>query len=369
MRVLHIIARFNVGGTATWITNLSEELVRMGHEVHLLAGEVESNEKEDERFSVLGGIRIKGLSRRVSMFSDLNSIFEIRKQIRAIKPDVINTHTAKAGVVGRIANLLLFSRKAPIVHTVHGHLLTGYFSKRKVKVIIIIERVMAKFTDLILFAGLKVAEDCLAVGIGDRNHMGIVRPGLKPIIFAPRSSLRFTYAIKEDEMVVGWLARFTQVKRPDLVIALAERFPNVSFLLGGDGELLGEMMLRAPRNCKFLGWVEPQSFWSACDLALLTSENEAVPISLIEAQMFGLPALATDAGSTSEVVIPSFTGWIVDVSIESLSKGLSLVIESKDLNTFGQNAKSYSSEMFSIEKHASDHLRYYELAKGETRIS
>ena len=128
MRVLHIIARFNVGGTATWITNLSEELVRMGHEVHLLAGEVESNEKEDERFSVLGGIRIKGLSRRVSMFSDLNSIFEIRKQIRAIKPDVINTHTAKAGVVGRIANLLLFSRKAPIVHTVHGHLLTGYFS-------------------------------------------------------------------------------------------------------------------------------------------------------------------------------------------------------------------------------------------------
>ena len=362
MKILHIIARFNVGGTATWIANLSEELIEMGHEVIILAGSVERNEIEDLRFEKLNGKRVKGLSRSVSFMNDFRTILELRKMLIAFGPDVINTHTAKAGVVGRVANFLLFSRRFPIVHTIHGHLLIGYFSKFKVRIIISIERILSQITTLVLFAGKKVAADCVEVGIAASCPYRIVKPGLKPITFAKREVLRNQFNISNNDIVIGWLARFTGVKRPDRVVSLAAMFPEVTFIMGGEGELFEPTSIRAPRNCHLIGWIEPENFWKMCDIALLTSENEAVPISLIEAQFASIPALATNAGSTSEVVIQGETGWLVNRDIDALACQLKNILASRDWELLGNNALKNAQFQFTSIKLAADHIMFYQEA-------
>jgi hypothetical protein len=129
MRVVHLIARFNQGGTATWLANLIEGQRACEDKVWLLAGDVQRGEKEDPKFNELDGIRIRGLGRKISLIDDVKAIFLIRKQLRALNPDVINTHTAKAGMVGRVAAWSLGKNRPRIVHTYHGHVLYGYFGR------------------------------------------------------------------------------------------------------------------------------------------------------------------------------------------------------------------------------------------------
>lgn len=359
MKILHVIARFNVGGTATWLANLSEELIRRNHQVIIVSGSVEKNEIEDSRIKLFQFSRIEGLSRSISIIDDLKAIFYLRKLFLEFKPDVINTHTAKAGVIGRIANLLLFSRRFPIIHTIHGHLLVGYFSRLKVWAVITVEKYLSKISTVILFAGEKVAIDCLKVGIATTTPHYVVRPGLKEMNFKKRGRLRSEFEIEDDAVVIGWLARFAKVKRPDRVIALAEKFPNITFLMGGDGDLLDWCSRQSPRNCRQLGWISPETFWPMCDIALLTSENEAVPISLIEAQFASVPALATNAGSTFEVVQNEITGWLVKGDTEALEKQLEIILSRKAWMHLRKNAYEHARREFTVQKQADDHLRVY----------
>ena len=143
MRIVHIISRFNRGGTATWLNILIPEQRKLGHEVFLLAGYVQENEKEDLGFTNLSGIRIEHLGKKISLISDLQAILEIRKKIKELKPDLVNTHTSKAGMLGRIAAFSLFTKRPTIVHTYHGHILYGYYSKSVTTIFTLIEKVLS----------------------------------------------------------------------------------------------------------------------------------------------------------------------------------------------------------------------------------
>ena len=102
MRIVHVITRFNQGGTASWLKTLIPEQENLGHEVFLLAGSVQKDEKEDSFFTDSNGIRIVHLGRKPNMLRDLRALFELRKKIKKISPDVVNTHTSKAGIIGKI---------------------------------------------------------------------------------------------------------------------------------------------------------------------------------------------------------------------------------------------------------------------------
>ena len=128
MKVLHVIARVNLGGTARWLETLTAEQVAAGHEVVVATGRVQSGEIEDPNAAAMPLVRLDRLGRAVSPWDDLAALGELRDLIGDLQPDVVNTHTAKAGLLGRAAALSLGMRRPALVHTVHGHLLKGYFS-------------------------------------------------------------------------------------------------------------------------------------------------------------------------------------------------------------------------------------------------
>jgi glycosyltransferase involved in cell wall biosynthesis len=176
--------------------------------------------------------------------------------------------------------------------------LYGYFPKWKIRVIIGIERFLGVFTDLILVPGKRVAVEAVSAGLLNEKKVIDVVPGV-PIPSIRRQSQ------DSHKVRVGWLGRLTQIKRPDRVIELANMFPDVDFFVGGNGELMNLLREDSPSNLHLQGWVDANKFWGSVDIALLTSDNEAMPISLIEAGMLGLPAVTTNVGSTAEVVIVS----------------------------------------------------------------
>jgi glycosyltransferase involved in cell wall biosynthesis len=328
----------------------------------LAAGYVQDGETEDEMFEKLGGHRIESLGRSISILTDLRSFIEIRKYIIECNPDVINTHTAKAGVIGRLAAVSVLRNRPAIVHTYHGHLLYGYFPKWKSNIFRSIEVIIAKISDVLIAAGDKVKTDLINAGIGDENLFYVLRPGVKDFEHLDKELIRRKLNIESNNVVVGWLGRMTKIKRADRAIELAKEFPDTIFLLGGEGELLEEIRLSAPTNVVFLGWTSPETLWSASDIALLTSDNEAQPISLIEASYSSLPIVAQNVGSVSEVVKDGKTGLLVsnfDEAVIALQK----LIDSGELReSFGAAGRQYVKSRFSPDQFILGHEAAYSRA-------
>lgn len=367
MRVVHVIARFNQGGTATWLVNLIEGQRAQGDQVWLVAGNVEGGEVEDSRFAILGGIRIQKMMRSVSPIRDLQSIFEIRAYLREIGPDVINTHTAKAGLVGRIAAFSLGFKRPRIVHTYHGHVLYGYFGPLSNHIYRRIEITLAHLTDLILVSGIRVRKELLEAGVGNESQYVSIKPGVKQVERLGKREVRENLSLPQEVTVVGWLGRISQIKRADRVIEIAHEFPNLIFLVGGDGELLQKMRKSAPSNVRFLGWTSPSILWSASDIALLTSDNEAQPISLIEAASLKLPLVGENVGSVSEVIQSEKSGFLTSNFKERVDALMILGSDAKLRQAMGEQAFDDFITQFSLNQFIQAHRDAYQRVVSQRR--
>lgn len=362
MKILQVIARVNRGGTARWLEELIVGLRAEGHEVLLAAGHVQEGEQESEIFGELSGYRIENLGRSISIVADLKALIEVRKYIVKCKPDLINTHTAKAGLIGRLAAASIMKNRPAVVHTYHGHLLYGYFSNWKSTFFIMIEKFLAKFSDVLIAAGDRVKSELIQAGIGKEIQYFVARPGIESGGLESKNLIRGRMGISDGAIIVGWLGRLAPVKRPDRVIGLAKELRGLYFLVGGDGELLDSLKKNLPENVKLLGWTSPEEIWAVSDIALLTSDNEAQPISLIEASLAGLPIVAENVGSVSEVVESGLTGLLVtnhSERIEALKK-LSKSMELR--NNMGNAGKKYCEEKFGPKQFIDAHIRAYETA-------
>ena len=362
MRIVHVIARFNQGGTAGWLSELIEGQRRDGNEVYLLSGKVEANEREDIRFAELGGIRIQGLSRPISLIQDLIAFWALRKKLISINPDIVNTHTAKAGLIGRLCVLSISKKSTAVVHTFHGHILYGYFGKLSTRIFIELEKVLGKFTDVILVSGEKVKQDLLSKRIGDDQKFVIVRPGIKPVQILPKYEVRKKFSIPDDKIVIGWLGRLTEIKRPDRVLELARLLPNYIFMIGGDGELLESLKDNTSSNIILTGWTTPAEIWSASDIALLTSDNEAQPLSLVEAASSGLPLIGEDVGSVSEVIQDKINGYLTNNLESRLLAIQKLATDLETRQQMGNAASQTAIELFGVEQFLNTHKYAYKIA-------
>lgn len=362
MRIVHVIARYNQGGTAGWLSVLIKGQRLEGHEVVLLAGNVQAKEVEDGRFAELGGFHIQGLGRSISIFQDLKVFWALRKMLIEIDPDLINSHTAKAGLVGRLAARSIFHSKIAVVHTFHGHILYGYFGKTKTNIFVQLEKILCRLTDVILVSGLKVKKELISKNIGRETQYIVIRPGVPPIATFSRNTVRQKLSISEDQFTIGWLGRLTDIKRPDRVLELAELLPNFIFLLGGDGELLESLRQKSPKNVILTGWTTPHDIWSASDIALLTSANEAQPISLVEAGSAGLPLIGEDVGSVSEVIQNTVNGYLTH-DLDSRIKAIQKLASDPELrHQMGEAAKKTAVELFGVEQFLDAHKLAYEKA-------
>lgn len=357
MKVFHIIARYNKGGTARWLNVLIPRLERLGCNVTIFAGNVKNNEIEDENFIKLNGRRLDSLARQVSPLKDLSTIWKFRRILKVEKPDILNTHTAKAGLVGRVASIGLGIK---VVHTFHGHTFYGYFKRPVTQIYLIIERVLSRFTDAYIVNGERVMGELISNKIANPLKFNLIYPGIESFDLSSRTESRQFLHINENEFVVGWLARFAKVKRPDRLIEISKKLPYITFAVGGVGELKYLFVTnKLPKNVKYLGWIDPKLFWPACDLALLTSDNEAAPIALIEAAYAGIPIVAEDVGSVSEVFEDGSGGILVHNLEERIAAIEKLALNREAVKIMGQNAQIYALKKFSIEKFIDEHLRVY----------
>lgn len=358
-RVVHVIARLNLGGPAAIVTFLLDSFP--DREMAVVAGRVASGEVDyrSVRGTTRGIVDLPSLSRSVNPLNDVTSYRWLRDFFVASAPHVVHTHTAKAGALGRLA-----ARRAgvpSVVHTYHGHLLSGYFSAAARRVVVEAERHLASRSDLLVAVGRRVRDDLLTAGIGKQEQFRVIAPGVRPMSPVSRARARQALGLGDGERVVLYVGRLVHVKRPDRVLRLARLFPDVRFLLAGDGPLRSRLEAGAPPNLSLLGWrSDVANLYAAADIALLTSDNEGMPVSLIEAALCGVPAVATDVGSVGEVVIHGVTGSVAPTDHDALAASLQrMLADDQKRLAMGAAAKRFAQTEFSVERMVNAHVNLY----------
>ena len=319
VKVAQIIARMNVGGPAVIVAEIMRGLYKEKFEQILITGFCDESEADylETVATEIKATRIAGLGRSISLLSDFKAFFTLIALIRKFEPDVIHTHTAKAGVLGRLASLLA-GRGAVRVHTFHGHLLHGYFNKPLTSLVILIEKFLAKRTSVLIAIGKKVKEDLISAGVGDEKQYRVFFPGLPRTMRIDKFRTRIELGLDPQQLYCTFVGRLAQIKRPDRLLDVAQilnqRGVAIHFLVAGEGELFESAKQRAITEnlpLTFLGWRKDiAKIFAASDIAILTSDNEGIPLTLIQAAQAGLPIVATAVGSISDVVINESTGYL-----------------------------------------------------------
>ena len=357
MRVLHVIARLNVGGTARYITQLANELPKHGIETFIATGFVQGAEVEDESAQSIDLVRIKSLGRSINPIKDHFARKQLDRVIAEVKPDIIHTHTFKAGYVIRMKK-----QPVPVIHTFHGHLLDDpEFSGIKSKVIVELERKFAKKSTKLVTVGRRVADELLEQKIGYHTQFVNIPPGVVPVIVTSKQQALKNLNLEDDgKPLVGWIARVTSVKNPMRALEVANAMPDTRFVMAGGGDLLERVKASAPANVSVIGWAEAADLFGAADIILSTSENEGMPVALIEAQLAGKPVVATDVGSVSEVILNHETGIVTNKNAGSIASALeSLVIDKAKRAEMGRLALARAQALFSVDRMINAHVELY----------
>ncbi len=357
MRVLHVIARLNVGGTARYITQLANELPKHGIETLVASGYVQGAEVEDSSAANIKLARVKSLGRSINPIKDHFAHRQLQAVIKDFKPDIIHSHTFKAGFIVRARK-----QSVPVIHTFHGHLLDDpEFSGFKARVITAIEKRLAKKTSKLVSVGQRVADELVELNVGIKDQYLNIPPGVNELSITPRADALKNLGMTDDgRPIIGWIARVTGVKNPMQALEVARAIPSAHFVMAGGGDLLGEVKEAAPINVSVIGWAQAEDLFGVSDLILSTSENEGMPIALIEAQLAGKPVVATDVGGVSEVISNHETGLVTNKNAGSIAAALnSLILDTQKRTQMGALATSRARALFSVEQMINAHVSLY----------
>ena len=231
IRVMRIIARMNVGGPAVQVSGLMRGFNNNEFEHRLYTGFCATDEADylDSVATDIKAIRIDGLGRRVSLRGDIRAFLSLVKAIREFKPNIIHTHTAKAGFLGRLASLVSL-QKSVRVHTFHGHLLNGYFGTFKRMLVVIAEKALAFATQQLLAVGNKVRQDLLEAGIGSKEKFGLMPPGLAIGNLPSKNDALTFFGLNNQRLQCAFIGRVTQIKRPDRFLDVVSEIKNVTLV-------------------------------------------------------------------------------------------------------------------------------------------
>ena len=357
IKVMRVIARMNVGGPAWQVSVLTRGLVPPEFESTLVCGYVSEGEADFValRDPDLPCQQIEGLGRSIKPLDDLRAFVTLVRMMRSEKPDIVHTHTAKAGVLGRLAAI---AARVPIrVHTFHGHVLHGYFSTRVTKAIVLIERFLAHRTSALAAVGAQVRDDLLAARIGEPSKYLVVPPGVAISSTVDRSEARRRLGLPVDFPIALFVGRLTKIKRADRLVEafrlVHQAVPEAVLAIAGEGDLLAETKRLAADlgdSVRFHGWQSDlAAVYPVADVVVLTSDNEGMPVTLIEAAMAGRACITTDVGSAGEVVIDGTTGLVVPCDATAVAGAiLALLDDPLRREAFGIAARTRALESFSI---------------------
>lgn len=339
IKVLRMIARLNIGGPAIHVHLLTKGLDSEKFLSTLVAGKISPMEGDmSYLFDSQDNepIIIPELQREISLRMDLMAFRRIFNKLREEKPDIVHTHTAKAGSNARLAVLLynlLYGNRIRTVHTFHGHVFEGYFSRAKSLLFVWIERFLAKLTDVIIAISETQKRDLSEkFQIAPTKKISTIELGFDLRTFLDSNLLkgkfRRNFGIPNNTILIGIIGRLVHIKNHKMFFKAAKIFleqnPGVQtkFIVVGDGELRDELgayckELRLSGHVIFCGWIkDAPSVYADIDILTLTSTNEGTPVSIIEAMASSVPVIATDAGGVPDLLgppdgIPSSEGFVV----------------------------------------------------------
>jgi glycosyltransferase involved in cell wall biosynthesis len=329
--VARVITRLNIGGPSIQAVRLTTALNDYGFASNLFHGRLGAGEG-DMSYLIPPNTRttyIETLCRPLSPLDDLRTLRRLYRAFRQVRPQIVHTHMAKAGLLGRLAaaayNLTRGSApRARVVHTYHGHVLDGYFSPFMTSVFIGLERMLARVSDAIIAISPAIRADLLhTYRIGTEGQYRVVPLGFDLAPFAAvddaaRSEARRSLDVPAGVPVVTTVGRLTAIKQHhlflDVVRRLAADHPTLVAVIAGDGEMRGELeaaaqQLGIAQHVRFLGWRRDlATIYAATDVFLLTSRNEGTPVALIEAMATGVPGVSTDVGGVGDVITSEAVG-------------------------------------------------------------
>jgi glycosyltransferase involved in cell wall biosynthesis len=370
IKVVHIVTRMNTGGVAVLIGNLMKGLDPNKFDLTLITGSCDSTEEDylEKIATSIPFLKVESLQRAISPRQDFVTFIKLWKILRTVKPDIVHTHTSKAGLIGRTVSRFA-APSAKRVHTFHGHLLDGYFSLVKTKLITNLEGTLAKKTNALIAMGNQVKNDLLEVGVGSESKFSVFFPGLKPAVINSKDDSKKSLEMDSSLATCLFVGRLTQIKRPDRLLdaiaILKSRGVQFEFLIAGDGELSEYVSTRISKEelpVKTLGWVKDTSLaFSASDIMVLCSDNEAVSLVLIEGSQYGLPLVSTNVGSVSDVVIDHSTGYLTESTAEALADAIEKLVRDPQLRQMmGAAGKAHAERYFSLDRMIKDHSDLYQ---------
>jgi glycosyltransferase involved in cell wall biosynthesis len=324
--VVRIIARLNIGGPAIHVILLTAKLQAGGYDTTLIKGSegaAEGNMLDLAAELAVSPVVVPSLGREIRWWDDVAAFWKIFRIIRRERPHIVHTHTAKAGVLGRLAAWL--AGVPLVVHTFHGHVFQGYFSPARTRLFVEIERWLARRTHRLVAVSERVRQEILALGIGSADRFVVVPVGLDLQRFADcdphRGLVRTELGIASAAPLVGIVARLVPIKRHDVFLEaaakVAHRVPTCRFLVIGDGECRKALearvrALHVQDRVIFLGWRRDlDRVYADLDVAVLTSDNEGSPVSLIEAMASGVPVVGPCVGGVPDVIDAGTTGIVI----------------------------------------------------------
>lgn len=335
-KIIRIIARLNVGGPAKHVVWLTRGLQDAGFDTLLVTGTVPEGEEDMSYFAHEAGVRplyFPEMSREISL-KDAVTIWKLFRLFQRERPDIVHTHTAKAGTVGRAAGLLYRwltpgalmgkPRECKFVHTYHGHVFHSYYGRTRTRLFLAIERLLARLiTDrLIVISNQQSVEIGEKFRVGRRGQLKVIPLGLDLRLFEEHASRRATFrqelCIPDHTILIGIVGRLTPIKnhrmflnvvwRMKLIDPAFRRQGEVRFLVIGDGALrqtleMQSQQLDLEKDVIFVGGRrDPEFFYPALDVVALTSRNEGTPLTLIEAMANARPVVATNVGGVVDLL-------------------------------------------------------------------
>lgn len=328
IKVMRIITRLNIGGPSIHAVLLTRGLDPRIFQSILVTGQPGNGEKGMEYLAEearIYPIVIPTLGREINIIDDIVSFARIVRLVLAERPDIIHTHLAKAGTLGRIAGslvkiLFIFSnKKIKIFHTYHGHYFYGYFGSVKTKVFIHIERALALVCRNVIIISRRLKDDIVITYRIVPERKAVVIPlgfDFNKLTSGRENGRRFRReaGAGPDEKIVGIVGRLTTIKNHDLFLRTAARcladdaMPPVRFVVVGDGELRGVLERKAhelgiAQRVVFTGWCRDMGYvYAGLDALMLTSINEGTPVTIIEAMAVGIPVVATAVGGIPDLM-------------------------------------------------------------------
>jgi glycosyltransferase involved in cell wall biosynthesis len=313
-RVARVIARLNVGGAARHVVWLTAGLNGGRFENALVIGVVPPGEDDMSAFAAEQGVEpivVPAMSREISPSSDAVTLWRLFRFFRRFRPDIVHTHTAKAGAAGRAAAFLYRwlsfprPRRVKLVHTYHGHVFHSYYGRFKTRFFVLVERMLARITDRIIVLSEQQRREIHEVyGVGRREQFRVVPLGIDLDDLQPR------LPVAGEPLTVGIVGRLAPIKNHELFLrtaALLRDVPRVRFAIYGNGGERPELEARAAAlnvsdRVAFAGTRPAREIYSSIDIAALTSLNEGTPLTLIEAMAHAVPVISTSVGGVVDVL-------------------------------------------------------------------